>query len=122
LDDDGVVAHRAADETALSRKCRGRALAHHPQIAAVVVFPPGIIVMVVHHVRDGASDDLAHALDDPLAPGVAIPARKLHCGDVSASEFAVLVDHGWRDVHAVLAACCLEVARGAGVPKPAASE
>ena len=78
--------------------------------------------MIVHHVGDGASDDLAHALDDPLAPGVGVAAGKLHGGDVSASEFAALVDYCWRDVHAVLATRGLEVARGAGVAKPAAAE
>src|SRR5262249_57574302 len=56
FDDRGVVAHGAADEAALSRKCRGRAFAYHPKIAIAVALAPGVVVMVMHAVRDCAAD------------------------------------------------------------------
>src|SRR5579864_7332771 len=33
FNDNGIVAHRAADKTALAGECRRRTLAHHPHIA-----------------------------------------------------------------------------------------
>ena len=96
LDDHRIVAHRSADETALARKCRRRALAHHPQIPATVVFAPGIVVMVVHHVGYRAADDLAHPLDHPFAAGIGVAPGELHRRDVAPPDLAVLVDHGGR--------------------------
>ena len=78
--------------------------------------------MVVHHVGDVAADDLAHALDHPLAARIGIAAGELHRRDVAAAELAVLVDHRGRHVHAVLAAGGLEVAGRAGVAEAAAAE
>src|SRR5258707_7313273 len=122
LDDHGVIAHGAADDAALSRKCRGRAFAHHPQIAVPVALAPGVVVMVMHAVGDCAADDFAHALDDPLAPRIGVAAGNFHGGDVTAPDLAVLVDHGRRDIHAVLAARRLEIARRAGVAEAARAE
>src|SRR4029077_6186553 len=59
--DHGIVAHGTADETALSRECRGRPFAHHPQIEVTVALAPGVVMMVMHFVRDGTADDFAHA-------------------------------------------------------------
>ena len=87
-----------------------------------MMFPPRIIVVVVHHVGDRAADDLAHPLDHPFAAGVGIPAGQLHRRDVAAAEFAILVDHGRRNVHAVLAAGRLEITGRAGVAQSAAAE
>src|SRR5260370_41373158 len=63
FDDHGVVAHGAADEAALSRKCRGRAFAHHPQIEVAVALAPSVVMMVMHALGDCAADDFAHSLD-----------------------------------------------------------
>ena len=43
FDNHRVIAHGAADEPALSRKCRGRAFAHHPQIEVAVALTPGVV-------------------------------------------------------------------------------
>src|SRR5215470_8316346 len=86
FDDHGVVAHGAADEAALSRKCRGRAFAHHPQIAVAVTLAPSVVVMVMHTVCDCAADDFARTLDDPLAPRIGVAAGNFHCGDVTAPD------------------------------------
>src|SRR5215475_985934 len=56
FDDHGVVAHRAADEAALPRKCRGRAFTHHPQIEVAVALAPSVVVVVMHAVGDCAAD------------------------------------------------------------------
>src|SRR5229473_3321524 len=122
LDDDCIIAHRAADETALSRECRRRALTNDPEIATAMVFPPRVIVVVVHPVRDGAADDLTHALDHPFSPGVGVAPGQLHGGNVSPAELAIFVDYRRRDVHAVLAAGGLEIARRARMAEPAAAE
>src|SRR5499427_2569794 len=122
FDNHGVIAHGAADEAALPRKCRGRAFAHHPQIKVAMALAPGVVVMVVHAVGDCTADNFAHALDNPLAPHIGIAASKLHCGDVTAPDLAVLVDHRRRDVHAVLTAGRLEIARRAGVAEAARAE
>src|SRR5262249_10517183 len=99
FDDHGVIAHRAADEAALSRQCRGRAFAPNPQITVAVALAPGVVVMVMHAVGDCAADDFAHALDHPLAPRIGIAAGDFHGGDVTAPDLAVLVDHRRRDIH-----------------------
>src|ERR1700730_4479926 len=84
--DHGVIAHGAADEAALAREGRRRALAHHPQFAFAMAFPPGVIVVVVHAVGDGAADDRAHALDHPFAARIGVAAGKLHGGEVALAE------------------------------------
>src|SRR5205085_665225 len=119
FDDDRVVAHRSADKATLAGKCRRCALAHHPQILAAMVLPPRIVVVVVNHVGDFAADDPAHALDHPLATGIGIAPGELHRRDVAPSDLAVLVDHGGRHVHAILAASGLKVAGRAGVAEAA---
>src|SRR5262249_52321507 len=53
---------------------------------------------------------------------IGIAAGELHRRDVTAAELAILVDHSGRNVHTVLAAGRLEVARGAGVPEATAAE
>src|SRR5262245_19481550 len=83
---------------------------------------PGVVVMVMHAVGDCAADDFAHPLDYPLAPRIGIAACKLHCGDVAPPDLAVLVDHRRRDIHAVLSAGRLEIARRAGVAEAARAE
>src|SRR6516162_11856369 len=57
FDNHGVIAHGAADEAALARKCRGRAFAHHPQIKVAMALAPGVIVMVMNAVDDCAADN-----------------------------------------------------------------
>jgi hypothetical protein len=88
LDNHRVVAHRAAHEPALPREGGRSALAHHPQIAALVGLAPCVIMMVVHHVGLRAADDLTHALHHPFAPGVRIATCELHRRDVAAADIA----------------------------------
>ncbi len=102
--DHRVVAHRSADKAALAGKRRRRALAHHPQFTVAVRLPPRIVVVVVHGVDDLTADDLAHALDHPLAAGIGILARQRHGRDVLAAEITVLMQDAGRHVDAILAA------------------
>src|SRR6266446_2460397 len=122
FEDYGIIAHRAPDEAALSRECRGGAFAHHPEIAAAMLLPPCVIVVVVDHVSDGTTDDFADPLNHPFAAGVGIASSQLHGGDVTAPELAILVDHRRRNVHAVLPAGGLEIAGRAGMTEAAAAE
>src|SRR6516225_1989247 len=87
-----------------------------------MALPPCIIVVVVDAVGDGAADDPAHALDHPFAASIGVAPGELHGCDVALPDLGILVDYGGRDVHAILAACGLEVARRAGVPRAAAAE
>src|SRR5262249_56185313 len=103
-EDPGVVAHRAADEAALARERRRRALAHHPQVTLAVALAPGVVVMVVDAVEHLAADDRAHLLDHPLAARIGVFAGERHAGEILLPEVRVLMQHGWRDVDAVLAA------------------
>ncbi len=86
LDDHGIVAHGTANETALAWESRRCALPDHPQIPPVVRLPPSIVVVVVHHVGDGAADDFAYAIDHPFPARVGIAPRKLHGRDVAATK------------------------------------
>ncbi len=117
--DHGVVAHRAADEAALAREGRRRALAHHPQRAVAVALAPSVVVVVVHGVEHLAADDRTHALDHPLAARVGVLARERQGGEILAAEIAVLVQDGRHDVDAVGAAGELDE-RGRGLVAEAA--
>src|SRR5207253_6699836 len=57
LEDDGVVAHAAADEAALSRERRRGALANNPDLVTVVDLEPGEVVVVVDLVQDLSAQD-----------------------------------------------------------------
>src|SRR6266576_818555 len=48
FDDDSIIAHAAADKTALAGKRRRCAFAHDPEFFAVMLFLPGEIMMVMH--------------------------------------------------------------------------
>ena len=48
FDNHRVVAHASADETFLSRKSRRCAFAHDPIFPAIMFFPPGKVMMVMH--------------------------------------------------------------------------
>src|SRR6185312_7991194 len=122
LDDDGIVAHGATDETLLPREGRCCPLAHDPKVATIVGFPPGVVVMVVDGIHDFAANDLADALHDPFTPRIGIAPRKLHGGDVASPQFAILIDDGRRHVHAVFPASGLEIARCAHMPEPTTAE
>src|SRR5712671_5027028 len=66
-------------------------------------FAPGVVVVVVDGVGDGAANDSANALDHPLAPGIGVRAGKSHSGDVLSAELAGLVEERRLDVDAILA-------------------
>src|SRR4029450_2032064 len=92
----------SADEATLAGKCRGCALAHHPQILAAMVLPPRVIVVVVHHVGDLAADDPAHALDHPFAAGIGVAPGELHRRHVAPPDLAVLHEYSGVHAHSVL--------------------
>ena len=69
-ENDGIVAHGAADKAALPRKGGRRPLAHHPQLPIAVALAPGVVVMVMDAIEHLAADDRAHALDHPFAAGI----------------------------------------------------
>src|SRR4051812_45375332 len=79
-------------------------------------------MVVVHHVRDRAADDPAHSLHDPFPTGVRVAPGQLHRGDVPASDLAILVDNGWRDMHAILAAGHFQVTGRTGMSQASAPE
>src|SRR5258708_1640430 len=87
-----------------------------------MVFPPRLIVVVVHHTRDGAADDLTPAIDARFRTGVGVAPGQRHGGNVGPAELDFLVDYRRRDVHAVLAAGGLEIASRARMAEPAAAE
>src|SRR5262245_40522729 len=118
----GIVAHRSPDKSLLTGKSRRRALAHDPEVLAVVRLAPGVVVMVVDGLGDVAADDLAHPLHDPLAAGIGVTAGELHGSDVAPAELGILVNDRGRDVHAVLAAGGLEIARRRGMAEATATE
>src|SRR5262245_63600635 len=122
FDDNGVVAHRAADKATLTGERRRRALAHNPYIAPLLGLSPGVVMVVVHCVGHGAADESPHPLHNPLAARVGITSRELHRCDVPAAQFAVLVNQGGRNVDAAFAAGRFEIPRRARVPEPAATE
>jgi hypothetical protein len=57
VEDHRVVPHRAADEAPLAADGGRRALAHDPKIPFPVRFTPGMVVVAVHHPREGVADD-----------------------------------------------------------------
>src|SRR6516162_5578602 len=66
-----------------------------------MAFAPCEIMVVMHVVSHSATNDPMHALDHPVSPGIGIATRKRHGGEVALTEFAILVDDGWRDVDAL---------------------
>src|SRR5207237_10902594 len=63
LEDDRLVAHRAADEALLPGPGRCAALPDHPVPAAEVLLEPGKVVVVVHLVHRLGTEDLEHLGD-----------------------------------------------------------
>ncbi len=57
VEDHGVVPHRAADEAPLAGDGGRRALAHDSKIPFPVRFAPAMVMVVVHHPREGVTDD-----------------------------------------------------------------
>ena len=122
-EDDGVVAHRAADEAALARERRRRALAHHPQVTLAVALAPGVVVVVVHGVeRLGARG--CGAPSPPPTRGRHRRTRRPASSPRGSAGRARsrLDDHRRRDVDAVLAAGELEVVRRALVAEATRAE
>jgi hypothetical protein len=83
---------------------------------------PGVIVVIVHAVGDGAADDRAHALDHPFAARIGVAPGKLHGGEIALADFGCDREHGGLDVDAVLAARLLEVLGRALMAEPARAE
>src|SRR4051794_7941307 len=86
--DHGIVSHAAADEPPLTGECRCGTLADDHQLLAVVLFPPGKVVMVVDQVDFLATKNPDHLPRDPLPAGVGVPAGERH-------EIPVRIAH-WR--------------------------
>jgi len=57
VEDHRVVPHRAADEAPLAQDGGRRALAHDPRIPFLVRFTPGMVMVAVHHPREGVTDE-----------------------------------------------------------------
>ena len=51
FENDRLLTHHAADKSAPARKGGCRPLAHNPKLLTVVVFAPGVVVMVVHYAQ-----------------------------------------------------------------------
>src|SRR5206468_10383579 len=102
LEDDRLVAHRAADE-ALLAGTRGRtALADHPVAAAEVLLPPREVVVVVHLVDRLGAEDLEHLRDHDVTAGIGVLAGQLHRGDVAVAELRSHFEQDGRRVHLAL--------------------
>src|SRR3954463_15078004 len=85
-------------------------------------FTPCIVMVVMHPLRDVATDDPTDPLHDPFPAGIGIAPSQLHCSDVATADLAVLAHDRRRDVHAVPAARHLQVTGSTGVPQTAAAE
>src|SRR5262249_55353645 len=83
FEDDRVVAHRATDEAALSRECRGRALADDPVVAIAVPFTPREVVVVVNRVDHLGAQHAPDGLDHPFPARIGIAAGEPHGGEVA---------------------------------------
>jgi hypothetical protein len=57
VEDHGVVPHRAADEAPLVQGGGCCAFAHDPKIPFLVRFTLGMVMVAVHHPREGVTDD-----------------------------------------------------------------
>ena len=57
VEDHRVVPHRAVDEAPLAGDGGHRALAHDPKIPVLVCFSSSMVMMAVHHPREGVTDD-----------------------------------------------------------------
>src|SRR5215469_16560149 len=87
-----------------------------------MAFAPCEIMVVVHVVGYGATNDPMHALDHPVSPGIGIAPCKRHGGEVALTEFAIPVDDGWRDVDALSTACGFQISACRRVPEATAAE
>src|SRR4051794_36284657 len=99
LDDDRRVGHGRADEALLPGESRRATLAHDPAVDAVHLLAPREVVVVVHRVDVARAENLEHALDDDIAPGVRVLAGQLHRLDVGLTELGVLMQQDRRRVH-----------------------
>src|ERR1700730_259300 len=107
-EDHGIIAHRTAYKSALTRECRGRALADDPEIAIAMVLTPSVVVVIVHGVNYFTANDPAHTPYDPFSARIGVQAGKPHAGDVLLAEVAVLMNDAGVDVDSILAAAKLE--------------
>jgi hypothetical protein len=81
LEDDRLVAHRAADEALLAGTSGRAALAHNPVRATEVHLPPREVVVVVHLVHRLDAEDLEHLVHHDVAACVGVLGGELHRGD-----------------------------------------
>src|SRR5262249_39090806 len=113
-----VIAHRAADKTALSGKRRRRAFADDPEIAIAMPLTPGIVVVIVDAVGYRAADDRTHAFHHPFAADISILPREFHAGDILSPELTVVVKDGRLDIDALFPARELNEGRCGFVSEP----
>src|SRR5207248_9169924 len=74
-----IIAHAAADKSALSRKGGCRAFAHDPQLFAIMSFAPGEIVMVMHFLEDARSQNFTnHIPRHCFPPGISVLPGQSH--------------------------------------------
>src|SRR6185503_19626927 len=101
-DDHRIVAHRSADEAELPGERGRRALADDEPLLAVVLFPPGEVVVVVDAQLVARAEDAQHAVDDPVTAGIGILAGDVHRCEIAVGERRAELNRGGRRVHAVI--------------------
>src|SRR4029077_5386642 len=78
------------------------AFAYDEPLLALVLFPPGEVVMVVDAEVVARAEDAQHAVDDPVAAGVRVLACDVHRGEVRIGERRSKLNRRGRRVHAVV--------------------
>src|SRR6185436_13716273 len=79
-----------------------RALADDEPLLAVVLFPPGEVVVVVDAQLVARAEDAQHAVDDPVTAGIGILAGDVHRCEIAVGERRAELNRGGRRVHAVI--------------------
>ena len=108
LEDHRRLAHRRADEAALAREGRRRALADDPGGRAVDVLAPGVVVVVVDLDVGLGAEDGEHLGDDDLAARVRVAPGELHRGGVALAEPGGGVEDDRRAHHPALVRAAVE--------------
>ena len=108
FNDNRVIAHAAADESALFWKSGRCSFPHNPELLAVVFFAPGEIVMIVDLFYDLRSEDATcHTLRYSLASGVGVAACQGHRRQVIGAKLGTHRHDRRRHIHAIFTAGCL---------------
>jgi hypothetical protein len=102
LEDHRGLAHRRADEAALTGERRRGPLPHHPRGSALVLLEPREVVVVVHVFERGRAEDATHLLAHHVAARVRVATRQAHRLDIARAELAVDLQQRRGRVHLTL--------------------